>query len=619
MPSSTTTGRSTLSLEDKRLAAAAILEKERRAKLKHKQRLEDDLAAFFRAAWSVLEPGRRLEDSWHYDLMAEWLWLVREREFKKVYPEMLGIIWNVPPRTAKSTFLTVCFPVWCWLKRPSMRFSCYSYSLDLSTEHSVKRRNLINSEWFQSLWGDRFQMVRDQNQKTHFDNDQTGQMIATSVGGTATGKGGDVLIVDDPLNPEQAASDTERNNANTWIDNTLRSRMNDMSNDVICMVMQRLHELDCTGYLIQQNPDKFIHISIPLEEEGVKTPDGTAGREFTFPLSGRTITRAPGDILMPGKFPPASVEALKVLRLVWAGQMQQRPAPLEGNLIKRSDVQYYGGLDPVTGHPDRALPDRFDLVLVSIDAAFKDEKTSDYVSVMAVGVDGPDRYLLNLVLKHLDAEATKVEAARQRLLYKASVVLIEDKANGSAVIKALKQKLPGIIAVNPEGGKMSRMMAASPSWQSHNWFVDRNAAYTEPFITSCLNFPNAAHDDDVDSMTQAEVWLQTHGCGLFDLWKKQAAAVLKAQGNGAEPKGADSLAAAQKRDFANETSRPTIKGRKAEQPRQDDPCPTCGNQFPQRRREGKNLCSVCSTEWTTPGFMSTITTTTVKSVVGVRA
>src|SRR5271166_5830033 len=252
------------------LALQANRDCEYRAQLRAASQAEEDLSVFFREAWKVLEPGRELIWSWHYDLICEYLALIREGQFKRQFNSALGLIINVPPRTAKSTLITICFPVWCWLKYPERRFLCASYSGDLAVEHSVKRRDLILSAWFQQHFGDRFAMKSDANLKTAFDNNRTGQMIATSVGGTATGKGGDVLIIDDPVDPEQAASDVERAKANTWIDTTVRTRRNNPASDVMILVMQRLHEADPTGYVMNQHPGKWVHVKVPLESALVK-------------------------------------------------------------------------------------------------------------------------------------------------------------------------------------------------------------------------------------------------------------------------------------------------------------------------------------------------------------
>jgi hypothetical protein len=139
-----------------------------------------------------------------------------------------------------------------------------SYNLDLSTEHSVMRRKLIQSEWFQRLWGDRFEMSGDRNQVGQFMNDRGGQMIATSVGATAWGRGCDTAILDDPLSADQALSVTERTTANNWMVTTLPSRLNDPPTGAIILVMQRLHELDPTGFLLEQEPSIWPHTRIPL-------------------------------------------------------------------------------------------------------------------------------------------------------------------------------------------------------------------------------------------------------------------------------------------------------------------------------------------------------------------
>jgi predicted phage terminase large subunit-like protein len=474
----------------------------------HEHASARDLATFLREAWQVLEPSRTLVWSWHYDLLCEYLDLVAQRRIRR-------LIINVPPRTAKSTICTICFPCWVWATDPSHSFLCASYSRELSTEHSVARRNLITSPWYQQRWSDRFALAGDQNVKTQFDNDRRGQMIATSVGGTATGKGGDTLIVDDPLSADQALSDAERKSANDWFDGTLRSRLNDPSTGAIVIIMQRLHELDLTGFLMATEPAEWVHIKLPLEAE----EDG----RWMYPVSRTVHDRPAGDILQPERFTPAVVAALKSRSLIWAGQYQQRPAPLEGNIIKRQQVRYYGGVNPVTGESDERLPAAFDMELISADCAFKDLDTSDFVAIGRIGVKGRKRYLLNVVNAHLGMSATEAAIRGERQGHSISAVLVEDKANGTAVIERLRHNVPGVIPVNPQGGKLARFMAAAPEWEAGDWYVDRNAAWTEPLIQQLTTFPNAAHDDMADMMSQASIWLQTRGGGFVAFWQMQAA------------------------------------------------------------------------------------------------
>jgi predicted phage terminase large subunit-like protein len=519
-----------------------------------------DLATFIREAWPVLQPARPMVWSWHYDLLCEYLTLVKDRMVRR-------LLINVPPRTAKSTIATICFPCWVWATEPGHTFLCASYSRELSTEHSVARRNLIMSPWYQQRWGKRFSLASDQNLKTQFDNNQRGQMIATSVGATATGKGGDTLIVDDPLSADQALSDAERKTANDWFDGTLRSRLNHPASGAMVVIMQRLHELDLTGFLLasegvaprreaceplfnaegaeghrgKPNPgpdlppslpprssapsalkqghaaaacevaDKWTHLKLPLEAE--------EDERWEYPISHQVHVREKGEILQPERFTPAVVAALKSRSLIYAGQYQQRPAPLEGNLIKRQQVRYYGGIDPLTGQADEPLPAAFDLQFLSADCSFKDRDSSDFVAIGRIGVKGRKRYLLNVLNAHLGMSATEAHIRREREGRSISAILIEDKANGSAVIECLRRNVPGVVPVNPQGGKLARFMAAAPEWEAGDWYVDRNAAWTEPLIQQLTSFPNAAHDDMADMMSQASIWLQTRGGGIVSFWQ----------------------------------------------------------------------------------------------------
>lgn len=477
--------------------------------------LQQNLALFMTEAWQVLQPNRKFVWSWHYELLCEYLTMVKERKVRR-------LIINVPPRTAKSTIATICFPCWVWTTQPQHCFLCASYSKDLSTEHSLARRNLINSEWYQHRWEKGFRLASDQNQKSQFDNTSRGQMIATSVGGTITGKGGDTLIVDDPLSADQALSEAERHTANQWFDNTLRTRLNNPDSGAILIIMQRLHERDLTGFLLEQEPDTWTHIRLPLVAE--------KDEEWIFPMSKKRCTRKEGQVLQPERFPPDVVETLRKRRLMFAGQFQQSPAPLAGNIIKRADVRYYGGIDPVTGEADVSLPDEFDMKVLSVDCSFKGTEDSDFVAIGVIGVKENKRYILNVVNQRLGMMATEKELRRQRKLYRTiSAILVEDTANGPAIIERLKHNVSGVIAIDPRGGKLARLYAASGEWEAGDWYVDRNAAWTEPFLEQITKFPNATSDDMVDMMSQTAVWLQARNIGLFEHWRTHTKAAGKAK------------------------------------------------------------------------------------------
>lgn len=547
--------------------------------------LETNLAAFVKAAWPVLHPGRKMVWDWSDELICEWLTAVRKRQVTR-------LIINVPPRTGKTTKATICFPDWVWATDPAHCFMFGSYSGALAIEHSVARRHLLTSNWFHSLWGDKFSLSHDQNEKSQFDNDHRGQMIATSVGGSATGKGADTIIIDDPISIQDRTSEPIRKTANDWIDSTLKSRLNDPATGAIVLIMQRVHELDPSGYQLEQDKGAWEHVEIPLEAEEQKSS--------SFPISGKTVLRERDSLIHADRFSGKTVANLKKNRLDWAGLYQQHPAPLEGNLIKRSEVRYYGGIDPITGEKDPESPGKFDLVLLSCDAAFKDLATSDYVAIGAIGVKGPRRYLLDLVNQHLDVDGTEHAILRMRSQQMAlgravNGVLVEDKANGPAVIKRLKKKIPGVIEIEPMGGKIARMFAVAPEWQAGDWYVDRNHGLTEPFVQQITIFPAAAHDDMADMMSQAGIHLQRPTHGLIEAWRQQAAQ-REQEKEQKKTMSAEDLAKqpqSQKDEAFGRTVTNKGLGKVMTSVQQTDVCPNCGNKFLSRFGEGQWKCGVC--------------------------
>jgi len=474
-----------------------------------RQKLHGDFACFVRRAWRQIEP-KELQWNWHHELVCEYLQLAYERE-------ELRLIFCMPPRELKSRLVSVFWPAWCWAKDAGLSFILTSYSDSLSEELSVTRRNLLQSDWFQSTFPNQVRFSTDQNRREQYGNIRGGMMIATSTAGTLTGKGGDFLVVDDLLSPQQSYSDLERENANRYFDSTLRSRLNEPVRGGIIVVCQRLHEHDLPGHLIDSEPGGWTVVNMPMIAE--------VDEQITFPLSGRVIERKAGDLLHPARFPKGWCDKQqKTLgRLVWSSQYQQRPSPIEGNLVKASDVRYFGGKDSATGERDPDLPEEFERTIISVDCSFKDLSTSDYVALLVIGIVGSRRYVRHIVNAHLDLDGTENEIRSAHMNFgPISCVLVEDKANGSSVINHLKEEISGLIAVNPEGGKVSRMMAAAPEFQANNWFFDRTGAWTNKAIDQLCLFPNARYDDIADAVSQATIWLQanTYELGLLAYFKQ---------------------------------------------------------------------------------------------------
>lgn len=247
--------------------------------------------AFLYRVFRTVSPGAELKWNWHIGLMADYLEACRRREITR-------LVINIPPRTLKSIATTVAWPAFLLGKNPATQIIAASYSERLSTKHSIDTRLIVESEWYRRIFPE-VQLVKDQNTKTQYVTTMRGHRIATSVGGTATGEGGDYLIVDDPLNPTQALSEAECITANDWFDQTLVSRLNDQETGVIVIVMQRLHMENLTGHVLKKG--RWNHLCLPPTAPENKVHDfGRVGKE------GRK-----DECLHPERFPPAVVEGLK--------------------------------------------------------------------------------------------------------------------------------------------------------------------------------------------------------------------------------------------------------------------------------------------------------------------
>jgi predicted phage terminase large subunit-like protein len=474
--------------------------------------LVKDFAAFCRWAWPLLHPGAKLSWTVGHDLICEHLVAVYRGLTKR-------LIVNCPPRFAKSTIVTICYPVWCWLQDPTKAFLCASYEIDLSQNHNLERRRLMDQDEFKQLFGDRFQLSTDRSQAGEFSNNCGGRMHAASVNSRAMGRGGDTVILDDPLSSDAAHSESIRNETNAWLQRTLPQRLNHPSQSAIVVVMQRLHMNDPTGFLLAQQESDWLLLKLPLICEEAET--------ITFPISGRIWKRRKGDCLDPTRWTAKTIRNRQGNRLVWSGQFQQSPVPTTGNLIRVDEILYFGGRDP-TGALDPGLPESFERKIISVDASFKDKSTSDYVAIVVVGVVGARRYLLHVTNAKLDLTGTECEVRNLHSVFgPISAVLVEGAANGASVIAHLKDEISGMLEINPEGGKVARLVATSPEFQAGNWLIERNGPWTHMVVAQLTMFPLHKNDDIVDAISQAAIWLQknTFELGLLDYAKKVSAEI----------------------------------------------------------------------------------------------
>src|SRR5579864_4396504 len=247
---------------------------------------------FVRQAWRIIEPLTPFVPGWHIDAIVDHLEAVTNGQIR-------NLLINVPPRHMKSLLVSVLWPAWEWIQRPERRWLYSSYAASLSIRDSVKCRMLIESPWYRSFWGDRYTLAFDQNTKTRFDNSRSGYRIATSVGGTATGEGGDRIVCDDPHNVQDAESDSVRKGTLDWWDVVMSTRVNDPRTAAKVVVMQRCHQEDLSGHLLAQGG--FEHLCLPAEYEG---PPHITLIGFADPR------KEPGELLWPERFGPKEIADL---------------------------------------------------------------------------------------------------------------------------------------------------------------------------------------------------------------------------------------------------------------------------------------------------------------------
>jgi predicted phage terminase large subunit-like protein len=470
--------------------------------------------AFIEASWPIVEPGAKFLNGYHIDAISEHLQACAAGQIKR-------LLINIAPRHGKSTLVSVLFPAWMWTHTPTERMLYGSYALDLARRDSTRTRRIILTDWYKERWP-HVVMSEDMATKSNFENTMTGVRQITSVGGPTTGLGGTTLVLDDPLNAKDAESAIVRQNTIDWIRESFSTRLNPGRQVQIC-IMQRLHTNDPSGYFIAEGGwDELI---LPVEYEG---PRKATSIGWVDPR------KEPGEILWKERFDSDSgrgelAHLKKTLGSVaTAGQLQQRPVPRGGSTFKATWLRYWYDPDLCGGEPDPVCvpkPDglyfecqqkpkpRWDesATLGSWDLAFKGGAQNDYVvgQIWARGVkdDRANCYLLAQERGQYDFVSTVSAVKRMTVDFNPGYSLVEEKANGAAIIAALKGEVPGMIAINPQGGKESRASAVAPLLEAGNVWLPHpkmpGYEWVEGFVNELLIFPRGDYDDQVDAMTQA--------------------------------------------------------------------------------------------------------------------
>jgi len=509
-------------LRRKSLEFRADLERRRRAQ-EMAEAYKKSFRQFIPAAWNTVEPAKPFIPSFHVDAIAEHLQAVFEQRIQK-------LLITIFPGSAKSVISAVMFPAWAWTRDPGWRSTFASYESTLSTRDSVRCRDLLESVWYQETFRPGWKFATDQNEKTYYVNTAKGFRMSTSVTGRGSGWRGHCILADDCLNAADRFSDAKLSDLVDWWDNTMFNRLIDLTTGAKVIIMQRLGDRDLAGHVLRAGG--YDHLKIPLEYDPVRSKITSIGWED--PRKDPSLPR----IVMPELFPTPVVEDLKNNQEAWSSQYQQEPAVEGGGILKSHKWNYWrpagmtnlpkvrvkmpnGDIEERTAVE---LPDRFDMELMSWDAAFKDLKTSDFVCGITVGVRGPQRFITAYTKKRMGIVET-MNAMREMTADqpKAHLKLIEDKANGPAVVEMLATEIPGLVLVNPEGGKVARAVAGAPELEAGNWYLPH--PLTKPwvgnpenptdggFIASTVLFPYGANDDDVDAWSQAAIRIQKEPLG----------------------------------------------------------------------------------------------------------
>lgn len=450
--------------------------------------LRSDLGLFIERVFRQLYPDTHFLPNWHIELIASRLEAVFDGQVTR-------LIINVPPRSLKSVIASVSFVAWVLGHRPGTQIICASYGQDLADKLAFDTRNVMQSAWYQRLFGARLEGSRPA--VADLRTSAGGGRFATSVGGVLTGRGGDIIIIDDPLKPDEALSDAARNAANAWIGGTVMSRLNDKKNGAIVIIMQRLHLDDVAGFVQEHGDWEVLSLPAIAEVEERHVIESALGR--------RTVIRQLGEALHPER---ESLEVLAQIRKAlgeynFAGQYQQAPVPLGGGMVKIDWLRYCEAHE---------WPTRFDQIVQSWDTANKETELADYTVCTTWGLKGEDKYLIDVKRERLDYPRLKRAVVEQVERFKANIVLIEDKASGTQLIQELRQMgLSRVKEVKPEGNKVMRMHAQTAAFEGGFVKLPRKAPWLDAYVTELTTFPMGRHDDQVDSTAQALAWIVEYG------------------------------------------------------------------------------------------------------------
>lgn len=484
---------------------------------------EEDLLVFLENGWRWIDPNPFMS-GWHLEAIADHLAAVTRGEIRR-------LVINIPPRMTKSSLVSVAWPAWTWAQRssplgrgepssplsgPQVQFLSASYAASLSMRDSVKTRRLIQSPWYQRLWGQRFTLTGDQNAKQRFDNSEGGYRIATSVGGSLTGEGANVIVVDDPHNTIEIESEAVRDSTIMWWDEAMSTRLNNLKTGAFVIVMQRLYENDLTGHVLDQGGD-WVHLMLPMRYE--------PRRHCVTRLPFEDPRTEEGELLDPERVGPEELASLErhLGPFGVAGQLQQAPTPRGGGILKSDWWQAWPPYveDLVDSIGRRLSPLQYpemDWIIASVDTAMTEKEENDWSACVVLGQwrdkhDMPQIMVMEVWQARLAINELVAKIMTTCTNRKVDRLLVEAKNNGFSVaqeITRLCRGTWGTVLEPVKGDKVARAYSVQNVLAAGQlWAPARNIEgsivflnWAQKLIDQCASFPRGSHDDMVDALVQ---------------------------------------------------------------------------------------------------------------------
>jgi predicted phage terminase large subunit-like protein len=442
--------------------------------------LRTDLYTFIVRSFRELNPETKFLHNWHIEKIAD--------ELTKCWSgETQRLIINVPPRSLKTHSTSVSFPAWLLGHNPAAKILCVSYGQDLADKNALDCRRVMLSDSYQRAFSCRLSNTR--TAVSDFMTTRNGFRLSVSVGGALLGRGGDYLIVDDPLKPDEALSETQRKAVNDWYDHTLLTRLDNKNTGCIIVIMQRLHEDDLVGHLLQQGGWKLVCLRAIAEENEI--------HEISTVQGSRRVIRRTGECLHPDR---ESLGTLEMIRATigeynFAGQYQQTPVPFGGGIVKKEWLKF---------DMPAEMPATRDFIFQSWDTANKPSELSDYSVCTTWAVAGAHLYLLSVLRERLDYPALKRAVREQAQRFGPRIILVEDQASGTQLIQELTYEgLHAIKGYKPTMDKVIRLSTVCTSFENGFVHLPQTAAWLDCYVHELITFPMGKFDDQVDSTSQA--------------------------------------------------------------------------------------------------------------------